>query len=115
MAKYPIRQMLDHKREPFFPFVTSDAVFINETDQTLTEFVLAFLNSVEEDLNLKIEDGTFTGEQGPQGPEGPQGEQGVQGNSGVYMGSVAPTDPSIAVWIDTSDETTVAAAEEASF
>lgn len=37
------------------------------------------------------------------------------GNSGVHMGNTAPTDPAIGVWIDTSDETTIATAEEVSF
>lgn len=42
---------------------------------------------------------------------------GVQatGNSGVYMGNTEPTDPAVGVWIDTSDETTIATAEEVSF
>ena len=42
---------------------------------------------------------------------------GVQatGNSGVYMGNTEPTDPAVGVWIDTSDETTIAVAEEVSF
>lgn len=70
------------------------------------------------------------GEQGIQGPQGehgiqgPQGEQGIQGiqgpkgetgNSGVYMGSIEPTDPAITVWLDTSDGDIIATAEEASF
>lgn len=37
------------------------------------------------------------------------------GNSGVYMGNTEPTDPAVGVWIDTSDETTIAVAEEVSF
>ena len=38
------------------------------------------------------------GDNGPIGPVGPKGETG---NSGVYVGTDAPTDPSIMVWIDT--------------
>lgn len=37
------------------------------------------------------------------------------GNSGVYMGNTEPTDPAVGVWIDTSDDTTIAVAEEVSF
>lgn len=37
------------------------------------------------------------------------------GNSGVHMGNTEPTDPAVAVWIDTSDETTIAVAEEVKF
>ncbi len=37
------------------------------------------------------------------------------GNSGVYMGNTEPTDPAVGVWIDTSDETTIAVAEEVKF
>ena len=39
----------------------------------------------------------------------------ARGNSGVYMGNTEPTDPAVGVWIDTSDETTIALAEEVSF
>ena len=53
------------------------------------------------------------GEQGEQGPQGIQGEQGLQGfrgetgDSGVYIGTSAPTDPVKSVWIDTDDGETV--------
>lgn len=40
----------------------------------------------------------FDGEPGPEGPPGPIG------NSGVYVGSVEPTDEDVNVWIDTSGE-----------
>ena len=41
-----------------------------------------------------------TGSQGPQGEPGTQGPQGEPGASGVYVGSDAPTDPDVNVWID---------------
>ena len=41
------------------------------------------------------------GEQGLKGDIGPIGPKGETGNSGVYVGTDAPTDPSIMVWIDT--------------
>lgn len=84
-------------------------------------------------LTVTKSDGTtetveiLDGKEGPQGPQGetgaigPQGEQGIQGpkgetgNSGVYMGSVEPTDPVVMVWLDTSGGDTLAVAEEASF
>ena len=54
-------------------------------------------------------------QQGPKGEVGPQGEPGVAGNSGVHMGATPPEDAGVAVWIDTSDETTIAIAEESAF
>lgn len=50
-----------------------------------------------------------------EGPPGPAGPQGSPGNTGVHYGSEAPTDPDIALWIDTSDETVLAIAEESEF
>lgn len=50
-----------------------------------------------------------------EGPKGDKGEDGATGNSGVYMGPDEPNDPAISVWIDTSDETMIAEAEEESF
>lgn len=49
------------------------------------------------------------------GDTGAVGPQGPTGNSGVYRGPNEPTDPEVGVWIDTSDGTTIAIAEEASF
>lgn len=37
------------------------------------------------------------------------------GNSGVYMGEVEPSDPAVGIWIDTSDNLTVANAEKEEF
>ena len=44
------------------------------------------------------------GVQGIQGPTGPQGIQGETGPSGVYIGSSAPTDPDVNVWVDPEGE-----------
>ena len=44
------------------------------------------------------------GEVGPQGETGAQGPQGEPGASGVYVGSDAPTDPDVNVWIDPDGE-----------
>lgn len=44
------------------------------------------------------------GEVGPQGEPGAQGPQGEPGASGVYVGSDAPTDPDVNVWIDPDGE-----------
>lgn len=44
------------------------------------------------------------GPQGPQGETGAQGPQGEPGASGVYVGSDAPTDPDVNVWIDPDGE-----------
>lgn len=51
-----------------------------------------------------------TGPQGPQGETGEQGPQGEPGASGVYVGSDAPTDPDVNVWIDPDGEASFKAA-----
>lgn len=56
-----------------------------------------------------------TGATGATGPQGPQGPQGATGDSGVYIGSTAPTDPSVRVWIDTSGGADVTAWEGGSY
>ena len=51
------------------------------------------------------------GEQGPkgdtgeQGPQGPKGDKGDDGADGFYVGSEAPTDPDVDIWIDTDGQT----------
>lgn len=37
MAKYPIKMLLDEKKNPFFPVVTIDTVLVNETEQTAAD------------------------------------------------------------------------------
>lgn len=50
------------------------------------------------------------GERGPQGEAGPQGERGADGKdgpagaSGVYLGSSAPSDASVMVWVNPEGE-----------
>ena len=44
------------------------------------------------------------GIQGPKGDPGIQGEPGPTGKSGVHLGSTAPTDPDINIWIDPDAE-----------
>lgn len=132
-----IKVMLDEHQEPFIPFTTSDAVFINGTDENFTDYVGAYLalkdeeyealkdsteesinemigdlTDMENDLNEKIEQGYFTG---PQGEQGVQGVQGPVGNSGVYYGPYQPTDPNVSIWVDTQDPVAIAVAEESEF
>lgn len=38
------------------------------------------------------------------GPQGETGPAGPQGDPGVYVGSEAPTDPSVSVWVDTNGD-----------
>lgn len=132
-----VKVMLDENQEPFIPFTTSDAVFINGTDENFTEYVDTYLalkdeefdalkdateesinemkgelNDMELDLNTKIEEGYFDG---PQGPQGIQGIQGPVGNSGVYYGPYEPTDPNVSIWVDTADPVALSIAEESEF
>ena len=125
-----VKILLDEKQEPFIPFTTSDAVFKDGTDETLTQFLDAYVASKDEefeaikkdtektvndlvnDLNNKVDSGFFTG---PKGEKGDTGATGATGNSGVYYGPVSPTDPDVAIWIDTQDPVAIAVAERSDF
>ena len=144
-----VKILLDEHQEPFIPFVTTDSVFKNGTDEVLTDYiddyieqkdaqVDAFLDAADQhvddtltdvtddvaelirdanadvdaiiaDLEYKRDHGYFTG---PQGPQGPQGIQGETGNSGVYYGHDEPTDPTVLIWIDTSDPVVIESPED---
>ena len=125
-----VKILLDEKQEPFIPFTTSDAVFKDGTDETLTQFLDAYIASKDEefeaikkdtektvndlvnDLNNKVDSGFFTG---PKGEKGDTGATGATGNSGVYYGPVRPTDPDVSIWIDTQDPVAIAVAERSDF
>ena len=125
-----VKILLDENQEPFIPFTTSDAVFKDGTEETLTQFLDAYVAAKDEeldvlkkdtedtvnglvvDLNNKVESGFFTG---PKGEKGDTGATGATGNSGVYYGPVEPTDPNISIWIDTQDPVAIAAAERSDF
>ena len=125
-----VKILLDEKQEPFIPFTTSDAVFKDGTDETLTQFLDAYVaakdeefeaikkdtektvNDLVNDLNNKVDSGFFTG---PKGEKGDTGATGATGNSGVYYGPVEPTDPNISIWVDTQDPVAIAVAERSDF
>ena len=125
-----VKILLDEKQEPFIPFTTSDAVFKDGTDETLTQFLDAYVatkdeefeaikkdtektvNDLVNDLNNKVDSGFFTG---PKGEKGDTGATGATGNSGVYYGPVRPTDPDVSIWIDTQDPVAIAVAERSDF
>ena len=125
-----VKILLDENQEPFIPFTTSDAVFKDGTEETLTQFLDAYVAAKDEeldvlkkdtedtvnglvvDLNNKVESGFFTG---PKGEKGDTGATGATGNSGVYYGSVEPTDPNVSIWVDTQDPVAIAVAERSDF
>ena len=125
-----VKILLDEKQEPFIPFTTSDAVFKDGTDETLTQFLDAYIatkdeefeaikkdtektvNDLVNDLNNKVDSGFFTG---PKGEKGDTGATGATGNSGVYYGPVEPTDPNVSIWVDTQDPVAIAVAERSDF
>lgn len=125
-----VKILLDENQEPFIPFTTSDAVFKDGTEETLTQFLDAYVATKDEeldalkkdtedtvnglvvDLNNKVESGFFTG---PKGEKGDTGATGATGNSGVYYGPVEPTDPNISIWVDTQDPVAIAVAERSDF
>lgn len=84
-------------------------------------------DGTEEIVNVYDGEKGATGDRGPAGPigpVGPRGERGLQGvqgpkgdtgNSGVAISSIQPTDPTINVWIDTSDGETISYAESEEF
>lgn len=39
MARYPIKFLKDHDGQYFFPFMTEDAIFLNESDKTLKDVI----------------------------------------------------------------------------
>ena len=125
-----VKILLDENQEPFIPFTTSDAVFKDGTEETLTQFLDAYVAAKDEeldalkkdtedtvnglvvDLNNKVESGFFTG---PKGEKGDTGATGATGNSGVYYGPVEPTDPNVSIWVDTKDPVAIAVAERSDF
>ena len=125
-----VKILLDENQEPFIPFTTSDAVFKDGTEETLTQFLDAYVAAKDEeldalkkdtedtvnglvvDLNNKVESGFFTG---PKGEKGDTGATGATGNSGVYYGPVEPTDPNVSIWVDTRDPVAIAVAERSDF
>ena len=125
-----VKILLDENQEPFIPFTTSDAVFKDGTEETLTQFLDAYVaakdeeldalkkdtedtvNSLVVDLNNKVESGFFTG---PKGEKGDTGATGATGNSGVDYGPVEPTDPNVSIWVDTKDPVAIAVAERSDF
>lgn len=122
-----VKILLDENQEPFIPFTTSDAVFKDGTEETLTQFLDAYVAAKDEeldalkkdtedtvnglivDLNNKVESGFFTG------PKGDTGATGATGNSGVDYGPDEPTDPNVSIWIDTQDPVAIAVAERSDF
>lgn len=133
-----VKILLDEHQQPFIPFVTTDSVFKDGTEETMTEYIDDYLeqkdaqvdafiedadehiddtieqaqldvNAIITDLEYKRDHGYFTG---PQGPQGIQGIQGETGNSGVHYGHDAPTDPEVLIWIDTTDPVAVERAED---
>lgn len=125
-----VKILLDENQEPFIPFTTSDAVFKDGTEETLTQFLDAYVAAKDEeldalkkdtedtvnglivDLNNKVESGFFTG---PRGEKGDTGATGATGNSGVDYGPVEPTDLNVSIWIDTRDPVAIAVAERSDF
>lgn len=136
-----VKILLDEHQQPFIPFVTTDSVFKDGTEETMTEYIDDYLeqkdaqvdafiedadehiddtieqaqldvNAIIADLEYKRDHGYFTG---PQGPQGIQGEKGDTGDTGVYYGPDEPTNPDISIWIDTADPVALAIAEESDF
>lgn len=44
MAKYPIRVLLDENKQPFIPFIPSNAIPVNGTDKLLDEILAGFVS-----------------------------------------------------------------------
>lgn len=53
-VRYPVKLLSDMDKKPFFPFVTSDAVFINGTDQTVADWLKD--RYTKEEVNQMFED-----------------------------------------------------------
>lgn len=80
--------------------------------------ILDNIEAVIEDvpvINVSMANPIYRGPQGVQGEKGAQGEKGDTGNSGVYVGSAAPVDENIVVWIDMTGDAELEPAEEVGF
>lgn len=86
-------------------------VVIDSSKSGDTTTVKLYTSSITPDATITIKDGAdgADGDTGPQGPQGPTGAtgatgatgpQGPTGDSGVYIGTSAPTDPDVNVWIN---------------
>lgn len=54
--KYPIKVLLDEKKQPFLPFTTTECVLVDGTDQTMTEYLNAFITEKDQDIQDIIDE-----------------------------------------------------------
>jgi hypothetical protein len=60
MARYPIKFLKDHDGQYFFPFMTEDAIFLNESDKTLKDVI----DEAEETIIRTVAAGNYAEQKG---------------------------------------------------
>lgn len=48
--KYPIKVLLDEKRQPFLPFTTTECVLVDGTDQTMTVYLNNYITQKDKEI-----------------------------------------------------------------
>ena len=48
--KYPIKVLLDEKRQPFLPFTTTECVLVDGTDQTMTVYLNNYITQKDREI-----------------------------------------------------------------
>ncbi len=85
MARYPIKFLKDHDGQYFFPFMTEDAIFLNESDKTLKDVI----DEAEEVIAYADEQGDYAKEQGDYAKE--QGDSVASDISALQTGKADKT------------------------
>ena len=53
--KYPIKVLLDEKRQPFLPFTTTECVLVDGTDQTMTVYLNNYIAQKDREIQNIID------------------------------------------------------------
>lgn len=54
--KYPIKVLLDEKKQPFLPFTTTECVLVDSTDLTMTAYLNAFIAEKNQEIQEIIDE-----------------------------------------------------------
>jgi len=54
--KYPIKVLLDEKKQPFLPFTTTECVLVDGTDLTMTAYLNAFIAEKNQEIQEIIDE-----------------------------------------------------------
>ena len=54
--KYPIKVLLDEKKQPFLPFTTTECVLVDGTDKTMTEYLNNYITQKDKEIQDIIDE-----------------------------------------------------------